>query len=457
MVGCGFTGAALIIHLVRSVHCPLEFEVIEPADELGRGIAYGAADPCQRINVPLERMSLFPHDPWHAMRWLFDRGAVPADARGANAGYHYVSRSDYGAYVRSVLRQTLADAGRRVRLRHNRAVAKAVRRNGAQWLVELDDGRTVAGDYAAMCFGHARPRAPFPVSAEAAGSPHLIADPWHADGLPELGKDASILLVGMGLTMADMVESLLSRGHRGAITAVSRHGLLAQPQGLFGVDFDLLDGAGPPASALALLRLLRERARDAEHQGLGWQPVADALRANLARIWPALPVLERQRMVKRLLPYWDAHRFRMAPQVHATIARAISTGQLVLQKASVLSIDKEGELLTANLKLAGSMEKRSFGAMVLCIGPDTEPARRPLVRSLLARGLARRDPVGLGLEVDSQSCLVGGDGRVERTLLALGPMTRGTFGEMTGVPEIARQVAVVASGLARRTEMLASA
>lgn len=444
VVGGGFTGTAVILHAIRSLRGPLEFEVIEPADELGRGIAYSAACLSHRINVPSERMSLFPDDPLHARRWLFDQGLLPGDGSSADAsGYHYVPRSDYGAYIQDVLRTTLAEAGRHVRLRHHRAVAQDVRRQGAHWSVELADGGTVAGDYVILSFGHAAPRPPFPIGAAAAADSRLVTNPWRNGALSELSPDASVLLVGTGLTMADMVETLLSRGHRGGITAVSRHGLLPRPHGRFGVDYDLLRNAAPPASALKLLRLVRGRVREAVRQGLGWQPVVDAVRFDLANLWPALPVAEKRRVINHLLPYWDVHRFRMAPQACATLEKAIWTGGVVLQKAGVVSIDAERGSLIATLRRDKKIERRSFGGIVLCIGPDKDLARHPLARRLLTSGLARLDAVRVGLDVDRQSRLIAGDGHAHATILAFGPMTRGTFGEMTGAPDIVRQVASV--------------
>lgn len=458
VIGGGFTGAAFIIHAIRALRGPLDFEVIEPRGEIGRGIAYSTADPLHRINVPAERMSLFPDDPLHAARWLFDRDILPGDGSSADGdGHHYARRRDYGAYVADTLRRTLAETRGRVRLRHHRTQARDVRRQGARWSVELADGGTVTGDYVILSFGHAAPRAPFPVGAEAATDPRFVTDPWRNDALSGLSRDASLLLVGTGLSMVDMVETLLSRGHQGGITVMSRHGLLPRPHGLFGVGFDLLQGAAPPSSALALLRLVRGRTREAVRQGLGWQPVADAVRFDLSNIWPALPVAEQRRVIKHLLPYWDVHRFRISPQACATLERAIWTSRVVLQKAAVLSVEAESRSLVATLRRDGAVGRRAFGGIVLCIGPDKDLNRNPLALSLLASGLARSDALQLGLDVDRHSRLVAGDGHAHATLRALGPMTRGTFGEMTGAPDIVRQIVTVTRSMADSAAMQASA
>jgi uncharacterized NAD(P)/FAD-binding protein YdhS len=70
---------------------------------------------------------------------------------------------------------------------------------------------------------------------------------------------------------------------------------------------------------------------------------------------------------------------------------------------------------------------------------------------LMNGGRAQIDEVGLGLKVDQLSRVVDSRGEPQANLLALGPITRGSFGEMTGVPDIVRQIervtAAVGSGL----------
>ena len=93
--------------------------------------------------------------------------------------------------------------------------------------------------------------------------------------------------------------------------------------------------------------------------------------------------------------------------------------------------------------------------LVSCAGPalDFRHVREPLIQDLLARGLVRPEPLGLGLETTRGLQLVGWNGRPNGSLFALGPLTRGTFWETTGVPEIREQ----GRALARRLAMNGSA
>jgi uncharacterized NAD(P)/FAD-binding protein YdhS len=447
VIGGGFTGIAFIVHAIRESQpvagddrAPrLAFDLIEPSAEVGRGIAYSTRDPLHRINVPSDRMSLFGDDPDHATRWLVAHDKLDSGCTDAE-GHHYVSREHYGAYVAATLRDVLAAAGDRVQFRHTRASATAVCVNGGVHEVVLEDGRSLQADRVALCIGHAPPALPCEVSGAALGDPALITNPWSPDAFERIPRDASVLVVGTGLTMADCAVSLLARDHRGPITAISRRGLLAQPQGIFSSAADFLAGAQSPSTARALLRMLRERiAREAPLHG--WQPAVDALRFDLPRIWPLLPTREQQRVVKRLLPFWEVHRFRVAPQVQAAVTEAARARRIVVETCGIAGIARTPDgLLATFTRRGGTTEQRLFDRIVFCTGPSRNVSVNPLIRSLLAAGLARLDGLGIGLDVDAQSQLRDRDGKLVEGLFAFGPITRGSFGEMTGAPDIARHI-----------------
>jgi uncharacterized NAD(P)/FAD-binding protein YdhS len=82
-------------------------------------------------------------------------------------------------------------------------------------------------------------------------------------------------------------------------------------------------------------------------------------------------------------------------------------------------------------------------------GPQGDLLRttEPLLCRLLERRLIRPDPLRIGIDVTQQSETIGANGEARPTLLALGPMTRGTFWEIVAVPDIRRQTWAVARKL----------
>src|SRR5262249_13204985 len=68
--------------------------------------------------------------------------------------------------------------------------------------------------------------------------------------------------------------------------------------------------------------------------------------------------------------------------------------------------------------------------------PDLAKLELPLLRDLIAGGAARPDELGLGLDVTRAGALIGANGKAAKDLFAVGPITRGTFWEITAVPDI---------------------
>jgi len=83
--------------------------------------------------------------------------------------------------------------------------------------------------------------------------------------------------------------------------------------------------------------------------------------------------------------------------------------------------------------------RETFDAIVIATGPahGTVFATPPLLAQIGDIGLARPDPLGLGIDIDLQGHAIGRDGHVAGTLFVAGPLGRGTFGELTGAPDLA--------------------
>lgn len=447
VVGGGFTGVAFIVHTLlatRSVAggpsaVSLHVDLIERSAEIGRGVAYGTRDPLHRINVPSDRMSLLGDDPSHATRWLIAHGKLKPGDTDAN-GDHYVSREEYGAYIEATLRDTVAAEGDRVSFTRWHAAATSVHVDGAAHSITLDTGESIPADRVVLCMGHATPVLPCDVPDQVLQDPRFVRNPWVPGALDHIAPDDSVLIVGTGLTMADCLASLVAREHRGAITAISRRGLLPQSHGVFWSAADFLGDAPPPTTVRALMKMLRARiARDKDRYG--WHPAIDAMRFDLQRIWPALPTSEQRRVVRRLLPFWDVHRFRIAPQVHDVIHAAIAKRHMTVERAGMTSIAQAHDGLQVALTRAlGETESRVFDHVVLCTGPSRDVFANPLLHSLRIEGLARPDRAGIGVDVSPIGQLIDREGQRVDGVFAFGPATRGTFGEMTGAPDIARHI-----------------
>lgn len=459
IVGGGFTGAALAYHLVQKIpDGAARIIVFEPRQILGGGLAYDTSEAVHRINVPAARMSLIPGDDEHFQRWLLEGDVLRDDPEAVTPdGHMFARRGVFGRYVHAHVAPFLANG----RVEHHRSrVLSIAAANKAGWRVEAEDGSALLADIVVLATTHPSPQAPSVLARTLAAHPRYVADTTVDGALSPIRADDRVLVVGSGLTAADVIAALDASGHRGPMTAVSRRGLRSRghhllPQDPFG------DFASPPSrTALALLKRTRSAITEAEAQGISWHAIFDKLRVQGGEIWRQLPIAERRRLVRLLRPYWDVHRFRIAPQVEGALERLISAGRLSFQAASITGaqVDEDGEI-SVRLRHRhgkGVLDER-YDAVVITTGPGHAGilSSQPFLAGLAADGRLHPDQVGLGIEVDAESRAIGEGGQANKSLYIAGPLARGTFGELMGLPQVTEHAVFVADRVAGDVRTLA--
>lgn len=458
IVGGGFTGAAVAYHLLNLLPAAAARVVVfEPRALLGGGLAYDTDEPVHRINVPAARMTLVPDDDEHFQRWLVEGGFVEGDPQAVTPeGHVFARRGLFGRYVAAQL-APLVEEGR---LEHRQArVLSVTHGQGECWLVATEDGETLAADIVVVATTHPAPQAPSAVVRALSGHPRYVADTTVPDALAAIGPDDRVLVIGSGLTAADVIAALASGGHEGGIVAVSRRGLRSRGHNLAAQDPFGDFAVAPGLTARRLLRQVRSVLAAADAAGFTWHAVFDRLRARGGEIWRALSVAERRRLVRFLRPYWDVHRFRIAPQVEAVIEERIAAGRLVFHAASIAGVDRaadDGIVVRLRHRDGKSAAEERFDAVVVTTGPGHGAIlqSQPFLRRLAEDGVLKADPVGLGLAVSEESRAIGRDGEASGTLYVAGPLARGTFGELMGLPQVTEHACLVADKIAediRRT------
>ncbi|WP_457150119.1 FAD/NAD(P)-binding protein [Mesorhizobium sp. P5_C1] len=459
ITGGGFSGAAVAWHLAQASRSErLSISVIEPRPALGGGLAYSSEEPAHRVNVPALRMSMAPDDPQHFARWLSRDGELERDPDAIwKNGDAYPRRRVFGRYVAEHLAPWLGSGA----VRHVGGLATHVARDtdGRGWTVHTTSG-PVAADIVVLAATHPLPNIPAALTS-LAEAPGFIADPYAPAALAGIGREASVLIVGSGLTSADMVAELDRRGHRGRILALSRRGLRSRGHpDIRGEAFG--DFASEPATtALLLLKTIRATLAAAQAANVNWQSVFDQLRQQGPVLWAALAPPERARLVRQLRVFWDVHRFRIAPQVAAVLDRRHAAGTVDNIAARLVASNHEDARLAVSFQRRGQtrIETARFDAVINTTGPAHGQAlqNNPALRSLTEAGLIGADPYGLGIETSRDSRAVARDGRVVTTLFVAGPLARGTFGELMGLPEVARHAQAVAAEIAKLLDTPAEA
>jgi len=451
IVGAGYTGTALAIELTGRLPPGSRIALIGPSESFGRGIAYGTADPDHRLNVPACRMSLFADEPDDFVRWLALEPQM-RDRPAEELRTAFASRPDYGRYLADRLAEAERRAAGRVALVRVEDRAIEIAAGGRRgYRLELAATAPVRAARLALCLGNAPCGLPVaPAAVDRAVRDRIVLDPWADGAMAGVSPDEDVLFVGTGLTMIDHVLTLARRGHRGRILAVSRRGLV--PTGHSAPRPPAVDPHVPTAADLrALVRAVRARAAAVVAAGGDWQAVVDGLRPVTQAIWDGFDPIDRRRFLRHVAPYWGVLRHRMAPEVAARIARLRADGGLEVVAGRLLGLDAADGRIAARLRRRGraTAEIRTVDRVVNCAGLDRAAvaACDPLVGSLVTAGLARPDPLGLGLDVDAASRLVHRDG-TSTAAYALGPLTVGRFWEIVAVPDIRVQCHDVAAAIA---------
>ncbi|MFY9209805.1 MAG: FAD/NAD(P)-binding protein [Aestuariivita sp.] len=472
IIGGGFTGTAAAIRLCDSAPVKMQITIIEPRDTLGGGLAYGGDDPDHRVNGTHELLVLFPDDIGHFARWYTSSGTADRDPQArAETGVFYVRRSDVRRYLNEILQQTLARNAHGSSVHHVRDRAVGAWRVDGRLQIELASGGHVASDLTILAFGGQRPVPPGTISTCASTHPGYIGDPFDAEALSAIAPGNRVLLIGTGLTAADVVASLSRQKHEGQIVAISRRGLLPEPQGAAPDVAALLQRLSRPMprfierhgkglSLRAAMRALRQDMTAAIAEGRDVKAAFDEARDASGWLWPGFTDTEKQRFLRHLKPWYDVNRYRMVPQTGDTLAQMQASGQLAFRVARLVGLTGQGNRLEARLAgRSGEMSPEAFDTVINCTGPKTL-TDDPLVGALGDLGLVRRDSLGLGFDVDDTCRVLDAGGHAQDDLWAFGLLTRGRFGDMTAIPQIAfrieRSLPALVEAVTRRDTRAAS-
>lgn len=444
IVGGGFCGTLAAIRLLTGPQrggCSLppgsRIQLIEPGRP-GPGLAYRAGPDFWRLNVPVGRMSAFAERPLDFLEWARRRDPEVREE-------DFLPRTWYGEYLTERLDEAHRLAASRVRLDHVRGRAVEVEPAGGRAQVWLDDGTALAADRVLLALGNSRDATPLPGIDPAL----IVADGLYADWLQRLPLHAPrVLLVGTGLTMIDVALALSAARQDARMLAISRHGLLPRTQGLAHrpahvppVQIAELVGHGPLHRRVARFRAY---AAALAAGGGDWRDGVQAVRESLPGLWRAAPRQDRTRFLRHLRSFWDVHRHRVPTGTWRLIEKLQESGRLRVEAARVV----EAEQANAGVRVAwrkrgwSTTQVERFDAVVNVTGPDGDPrrSRQPLVQSLLARGLARPDDLGLGWQVDDHGRLLAADGSPSPLIHYVGPQLRAQCWEATAVPELRTHV-----------------
>jgi uncharacterized NAD(P)/FAD-binding protein YdhS len=443
LVICGGGPAAILLlqSLKQRARRPVDVTILEPRARLGTGVAYSTDCPVHLLNTRACNMSV-TDDPDDFVRWL----KTERPRRVLNW-----TREDFAprSYFADYLQARLADVreARHLKVSWVHSTADAVIPDGAGWEVIPAQGDPIPADVVVLATGNEPPRA-LGDGLPPAVKRLIVEDPWDVEQKAEIPSHAPVLLVGTSLTAVDIATELLHNGHTAQIIAVSRRGLLPREHGPIAAASEGFVHA-LPSSLREVVRYVRKLSEN-DPRGDKWRRAFTELRSIAPSLWRSWSVQERRRFLRHVRPFWDVHRHRIAPRVHGKITRALSSGQLRIERGRVESIEQHpnGAGLRVSVRHGHRTRFLDVARVVNCTGPEANPGRaaNPLLQGLIGDGTARPDSLGLGLAVDAESRVISANGSAHSSLYAVGTLTRGTRWEVTAIPEMREQ----ANGVVRR-------
>lgn len=458
IVGGGYSGAGTAIHLARQSEVPLSVAIVEPARELGRGLAYRDPETDHRLNGPAAKHAVYPDALGHFQDWYLKSGLDAQDPDALDSSGHYFARRyDFGSYL---------DSEAKAHIRQNRSNSHIVHivdravdavRTPDGFRIVLGDGTEISARVLIVAATPGRAAVPSAFSGLLPDDPAFIPDPWDGARVRAIPPDANVLILGMSQTASDVAAILLKYGHRGALTMLSRRGLMPRkrppdeavatnPEGIppSNVVAQFIGPDGAPKPLSQILRQLRRDAAEAAARGASWVPVMDKIKDTIVVAWSRLTLAQKMRFFRHARSWYDVHRFRLAPQIERRLEEARARNQLNCLAARVVDVSSRHGQVEIALRERGQTidETRTFDVVINCTGLEARLAKtgNPFLQALLSRGYFTPHATGLGVDVDENCNPIDKTGQAIRDLFVVGPLAYGAFADQQGSVFIMRRM-----------------
>lgn len=425
IIGGGFSGVATIANIVRDAAKPVSIAVVSRDARGVFGPAYATQRDEHLLNVPAANMGLFADNHRHFFEWTQAQGiaAAPGD---------YLPRKLYAQYLQSILDAAQAAAREKgIRIDWFQGEAEDIE-DHAEYLSVRSGGDGIDARVVVLAIGNALHKGE--------NSP-VIDQPWKYDFKTLSPAQKKIALIGSGLTAADIIISILDSGWQGEITCYSGHAALPRAH-LAGYDAEKRV-ALPPDQYISqrLSSIMQALRRQIKTGAREWHYIIDSLRPLTQDIWRSLSATDRERLVRKYFTLWNIHRHRYAPHIAERIEAAQKSGQLKMVKARVTSAAQTPDGITLELTRKNGVETTTgFDLAFRCTGVDYKTGNNPLLKNILAKGLAKPSGNDYGIRA-SDNMLIYRDRPCE--MYALGAPLFGALFETTAVPELRLQAKLI--------------
>lgn len=447
IIGGGFCAACIAISLARTSQ-PYRLIIIDSYGRFGKGIAYSTGESMHLLNVPVKNMGVESGNPGGFYQWLQGRG----DFLDLNA-FSFMPRYLYGIYLQEACQaaQNKAQEGG-AKWEWVRGTVVDIEVRGKSFYIHLQSGQVLLSDIAVLATGV--PSYSIPTVLKGVDTRYWTPDVWNPlPSSPLYAEDLAhckepYLILGTGLTMADIALSIYKRGYSASLFALSNSGSLPLRHLPCPGPSQPLSCLSHEKSIAALWHAVRLEALRAEKAGRDWRGIVDAVRLQIPALWSCLDHVEQRRFLRHGLRLWNKVRHRLPPPVGAMLAEKQLSRQLLFRCGRLLKVEEKGNGVIAHYGVGDSMQILQVAHIFNCCGPAFKMHQKApaLLHNLHKRHLVEWHPNGYGIKVD-EATLRTAKADVTAPLYAVGALLFGQYLESTAVPELRDQCQKICQSL----------
>jgi uncharacterized NAD(P)/FAD-binding protein YdhS len=450
IIGGGFCGNMLAVHLLSNAKSPLHIVLINAGYPLSRGIAYSSYSQKHLLNVPAKSMSAFPDKPNHFMDWIrkhenygvIDQTALPT---------MFLPRNIYGHYLKDIFDTAIRKKPDYVSISfvHDEAIDIEEFDGKAHVYFSVSPG--VAADKVVLAIGNSAPDNPNLKDNSIYSSKNYFGNPWLHEAVNHLDQDREVFILGNGLTMVDIVLGLKEKKHRGKIYSLSPNGFQILPHRNFAPYVELVEELKPPYDLPKIISLFRSHVKKLRDQGHSAEAAVDSLRPYTQKVWQSWSKQEKERFMYHIRHMWGVARHRLPMEIHKLIQQLILDDKLEIIAGRIQSMieTERGIRVTFKRRRDQKIYEVAAARVINCTGPlsDINKLERPLVKNLISRKMIHADEMKLGIDALPDGTILNDDKTPSPYLSTIGSLLRGLLWESTAVPELREQAKTLSEKL----------
>ncbi len=413
IVGGGASGAIALIRAIEMLPGDTRFTIIEPRSSLGIGRAYATSETHHLLNVPSDRMSIFPKKSKDFVEWLNSHSPSLPGAEGP-----YVPRKYFADYLSTRLGSIPAD-----RFTHHVGKVRTFQRRNSTWQVITTEGQSFTADAVIIATGYENSVDPGLLKPTDPEVNSRIVQAYDFEKLNQIQKNDRVLVIGTGLTAIDVFLHLNQHGVQ-EIQMLSRRGLspiphpAAHPHGE--IKIPPLGGLSP----LQILRIFKSFLRVKENELLH---LVQEIRTQATSIWNGWTPVEKKQFIQHLKPYWEIIRHRVPQSVSTEMNRALQEQRLKRFAGCVLETQKNGSHLEVTFKPRRESSSKKIVIDWIVMAADAK-IDQSLHSPVAGSGLSK---CKFGFGYTSETA---------EKLWLVGPAAKAYHWESTAIPDITKQV-----------------